>query len=294
MDEHPTHFPAGDMPGDKIGIDESHINRAETIFPYLETYLKGRGTLKTLVSVFGGSGAGKSEIGSILAHHCRNAGYETYLLSGDNYSHRYPALNDMERLNRFRSAGWIAIAGDENSGSEWSDTVFHLIAGGMDADMGKGREHPGIRSYQQAGRRALIDYLGSPVEMDFNALNRIIGFFKERKGVIPLKRMGRTSLDIRFDAISFSTVQVMIIEWTHGNSPYLEGIDFPIFLHSTQENTSEHRRSRGRDKNTGSHFTRLVLDIEQSMVNSHAENARIIITQDGAVVDYDQMGKYRI
>ncbi|RLW69578.1 MAG: hypothetical protein B6D68_01915, partial [spirochete symbiont of Stewartia floridana] len=80
---------SGDMPGDKIRIDDSHIHRAGLIFPHLESFLRSRHSAKTLVSVFGGSGAGKSEIGSLLAQYCRRAGFTPYLLSGDNYPFRY-------------------------------------------------------------------------------------------------------------------------------------------------------------------------------------------------------------
>ena len=59
--EHMIH---GDMPGDKIAIEQGHIDKAEKIYPALRERL---GPDKTVVCVCGGSGVGKSEIASLLA-----------------------------------------------------------------------------------------------------------------------------------------------------------------------------------------------------------------------------------
>ncbi len=284
----------GDMPGDKIRIDDSHIYRAEIIFPHLESYLRSRHPAKTIVSIFGGSGVGKSEIGSLLAQHCRRAGFIPYLLSGDNYPFRYPALNDSERLNRFRYSGWASLINHENFNAELSNELTQLIAKEMDADTEAEKNNLGIQAYQSAGRKALCEYLGSHEELDFGILNNIITLFKNSEKKIPLKRMGRAPGETWFDVVDFSETPVMIIEWTHGNSPHLQGVDFPIFLYSSPEETSEHRRIRGRDTHTDSPFTRLILDIEQSMVNRQSQNARIIINKAGTLISHDQITKNQL
>ena len=67
------HIPHGDMPGDKINIEKSHIEKAKVIFPELIKKVKECATTnsKVVITVCGGSGVGKSEIASLLAHYLR-------------------------------------------------------------------------------------------------------------------------------------------------------------------------------------------------------------------------------
>ena len=228
----------GDMPGDKIQITDSHFIRANTIFPYLLEDLKSLKGQRFVISVYGGSGVGKSEIGSILGHYCELAGFGAYVLSGDNYPLRIPEENDRERQRVFR----------------------------------------------RGGREALKDYLGGLQEIDFAQINQILDFFKRGALSIGLKRMGRTTDDISHELVDFSKVSILIIEWTHGNNPLLKGVDFPIFLYSTPEQTMAHRISRGRDKGIDSPFVKTVLDIEQEKLSSQAESSRLIVGKDGEIL----------
>lgn len=91
----------GDMPGDKVHMDESHIRRANGIFPYILNRIENTVTNKFVVSVFGGSGVGKSEVGALIAHYFKLQGFGSYVLSGDNYPHKIPEENDKERLLRY-------------------------------------------------------------------------------------------------------------------------------------------------------------------------------------------------
>ena len=79
--------------------------------------------------------------------------------------------------------------------------------------------------------------------------------------------------------------QILIIEWTHGNSDYYEGVDIPVFLYSTPEETLEHRRLRARDKGTDSPFTTMVLEIEQDMLMAQSKKAKIIVSKSGEIID---------
>ena len=101
----PESIPHGDMPGDKIVIGEDHVRKAQLLFPKLLEALKGLDSEKAVVSVFGGSGVGKSEIAALLGWYFREAGVGSYVLSGDNYPRRIPVYNDAERLRIFRSEG---------------------------------------------------------------------------------------------------------------------------------------------------------------------------------------------
>lgn len=274
----------GDMPGDRIKIDDSHIARASTACPVVLHRLEEEKGEKLVVSVYGGSGVGKSEIGSILAYYCGDAGYPAYVMSGDNYPRRCPPHNDAERLNVFRAAGLAAIARDEAFVDGWDAEIHDAWERMADADPALATDHQGYARYQRAGRTALLEYLGTQAEIDFDLVNSIIRRFKEGVASIALKRMGRTPADIHLELVDFSRISVLIIEWTHGNNSLLDGVDLPIFLYSSPEETLEHRRSRGRDADTDSSFVRLVLDIEQRLVNGRASAAALILARDGTVI----------
>jgi len=232
-------LPLGDMPGDKIDIEQHHIKKAEKIYPVLKSMLTAR---KTVACVCGGSGVGKSEIASLLAGMLRNDSIGAYVMSGDNYPRRIPAENDIERM----------------------------------------------RVYDEGGQEALNDYLGSQKEIDFALVNSILAKFKAGEPKIALKRMGRSSEELWFDEVDFSNVSVLILEWTHGNSDNVVGVDVPILLNSTPVETLEHRRKRARDKGVDSPFVTMVLELEQAKLMRQAHKAKIIVTKDGELIDYEQ------
>ncbi len=238
-------IPHGDMPGDKIEIDQSHVEKAELIFPLLKEELdeifETRVIKKAVVSVCGGSGVGKSEVASLLSYFLTEAGIKSYTLSGDNYPHRIPEENDQMRA----------------------------------------------KVYEEQGEEGLRAYLGSQQEIDFEKVSEIIAAFKAGQPVIALKRMGRVKGDIRWEDVDLSDTQVLMLEWTHGNSDLIQGVDIPILLNSTPEETLEHRRKRNRDKNVDSPLTLLVLNIEQDMLKRQAHKARFIISKQGELLSWD-------
>mgnify|MGYP006275325201 CR=1 FL=1 len=321
----PAGIRGGDMPGDVITIGESHLRRATVAFPSILSHLRkvgGAPGARTIISVYGGSGVGKSEIASLLAFYSREAGFPAYVMSGDNYPRRYPEQNDGERLARFRAAGLAALAQHNEFSDAWDDALHELWPEYLDADPGRadpgpadpGRAEggamstavtadadpapqttgpPAMDTYQAAGRAALEAYLGTEKEIDFALVNSILRRFKEGHKTIALKRMGRRPDDIHFRTVDFSNTRVLFLEWTHGNNPRVAGIDFAVFLYSSPEQTLAHRRERARDKGTDSHFTRLVLDIEQRLVNATADRADLILSLDGEVLgptDVDRRG----
>jgi alpha-galactosidase len=81
--------------------------------------------------------------------------------------------------------------------------------------------------------------------------------------------------------VDFQYIKVLIIEWTHGNSDFFEGVDIPVLLNSTPEETLEHRKSRNRDGGADSPFTTMVLEIEQQMLASQAGKAKLIMSKSG-------------
>lgn len=281
----------GDMPGDKIEIGEEHRKKADIIFPLLLEGLKkawrenpyGR----SVAAVCGGSGVGKSEIASLIGCYLKQIGIGSYTLSGDNYPHRIPKYNDAERLRIFRESG---IRGLVDSGGftgerfaklrEWQNQE-------TDADPSHLRRHPWMQAYQDAGRKGLESYLGTRREIDFDEIEQIVSAFRDGADKIWLRRMGREETALWYEKVDFSEVQVLLIEWTHGNSERYKGVDFPILLNSTPQETLAHRRARNRDQKTDGPFTLLVLQIEQEMLHRQASRARLILSKDGEALSYE-------
>lgn len=281
----------GDMPGDKIKIDQSHVEKANIIFPHLLQKLENLDGQRLVVSVYGGSGSGKSEIGSILGYYCNQQNYTAYIFSGDNYPHRIPQFNDVERLSVYRNAGLNALARNDQFANDWMKTLQQKWSDMADLNPKTftNDESAWMNVYFKAGKEALTSYLGTENETDFPMVNYIIQSFKAGANKINLKRMGRTTDDICYETVDFSGVQVLIIEWTHGNNPLLEGVDFPIFLFSTPAETLAHRLARARDKNTDTPLISLVLEIEQEKLISQAAAAKLIISKDGELISLAEL-----
>ena len=286
----PGDIPHGDMPGDKVEIGAGHIAKANVIFPRLLSELKtvmGVGG-KAVVAVSGGSGVGKSETASLLTFYLNDIGIGSYTLSGDNYPRRIPMYNDAERLRVYRAAG---LRGMLEAGVYSAGVIEPLKAMQLaetDADPKSVEQYPWLAAYQKAGREGLARYLGTPNEQDFEELSSILARFKAGEEKIWLKRMGRTDTELWYDEVDFSHTHVLVIEWTHGLSGELRGVDIPILLNSTPEETREHRRQRGRDGKTDSAFTTTVLEIEQGKIAERAKFAKIIISKSGELLSYEQ------
>ena len=168
------------------------------------------------------------------------------------------------------------------------DTLRHLQETDTDADPALCTSYPWLAIYQNEGKKALSGYLGSEKELNFAELSGIIQQFKTGAQALYLKRMGRTPLDLWYDRVDFSDKHVLMIEWTHGNSDRYVGVDIPILLNSTPQETLEHRRSRNRDGAVDSPFTTMVLEIEQRQLESQAHKAQIIVSKQGEVLSYAQ------
>ncbi|ERI92264.1 hypothetical protein HMPREF1982_02521 [Clostridiales bacterium oral taxon 876 str. F0540] len=281
----------GDMPADKIVINDGNVDKANVIFPELLKLLKqiseAQPNQKAVISVHGGSGVGKSEIGSLIGYYLNDLGIGSYILSGDNYPHRIPKVNDAERMRVFRENGIKGLVRKGEFTKERNIKLQELQDQGSDSNPELCKELPWLAVYQEAGKNGLSNYLGTNNEIDFNEVNHIIAEFKNGAESIMLKRMGREEKELWYDAVDFSNVKVLVIEWTHGNNDNLVGVDIPILLNSTPQETLEHRRSRNRDGATDSPFTMMVLNIEQNLLCSQAHKAKIIVTKAGNVISYD-------
>jgi hypothetical protein len=291
-------IPKGDMPGDKVKIGPQHIKKTQIIFPklleLLIPVLDENPYQRAVVVVCGGSGVGKSEIASLISYYLNRMGLGSYTLSGDNYPHRIPKYNDAERFRVFRKSGIDGLIANGQYIEDRNTILKELQDSGNDSNKDYVSRYPWLSVYQRAGRNGLKNYLGTINEIDFKELTAIISRFNNGDSGILLKRMGREDTELWYDFVDFSNKNVIIIEWTHGNNHNLQGVDIPILLNSTPQETLEHRRSRNRDGATDSPFTTMVLEIEQDMLISQAPNAKLISSKNGEILTYRDFVRFMI
>ncbi len=284
-------IPCGDMPGDKVKIGEYHISKAEVIFKELLKIIPKvveKEQEKIVISVCGGSGVGKSGIASVLTYYFNTLGIGCYTLSGDNYPRRIPKYNDAERYRIYSTSGIRALVNAELMNKENYAILRELQEKERDADKKYCQIYPWFSVYLEGGIKGLKQYLGTRNEIDFDELSKIIKLFKEGEEQIYLKRMGRIQTEVWYEKIDFSQIDIMIIEWTHGNSDYYEGVDIPILLNSTPEETLEYRKIRNRDDKIDSSFMARVLECEQELLDEQAHKAKIILSKKGEILTYAQ------
>ena len=290
--------PLGDMPGDKVEINDTHIKKANIIFPKLieelKPVLKSNPHSKAVIGICGGSGVGKSETASLISYYLESIGIGSYTLSGDNYPHRIPKQNDAERLRIYRKSGMKGLQLRGVLTNEISQTARELQKKEIDSNSEQVSNFPWLCVYQEEASNGLRNYLGSNDEINFDELSDIIAQFKNGASSVFLKRMGREETDLWYESVDFSEKNVIIIEWTHSNSFRLKGVDIPVFLFSTPSETLEHRKARARDKGVDSSFVTLVLKLEQDMLNAQAVKAKIILTKSGEIINFNEFQKAAI
>ena len=216
------------------------------------------------------------------------AGIGSYTMSGDNYPHRIPMYNDAERLHTFRVCGIRGMVDAGVMNPENFAKVKEWQIAEDDANKAHIETDAWFKSYFEAGSKGLDEYLGTPKETDFAEVDQIMKAFKDGADKLWLKRMGRDEASLWYDEVDMSDKQVLIVEWTHGNSDYMTQVDIPVLLNSTPQETLEHRRSRNRDGKLDSPFTTLVLELEQNKLVNQAHKAKIIVTKSGEIISYDQ------
>ncbi|HEX2922163.1 MAG TPA: hypothetical protein VHO50_13450 [Bacteroidales bacterium] len=288
-------IPGGDLPGENVVIGLQHIRKTRIILPGLLNLLSpvfdSNPYHRAVVAVCGGSGAGKSGISSLISFYLNSIGIGSYTLCGDNYPHRIPKYNDAERLRTFRKSGLDQLISSGLYSADRFSLLNELQKNGKDSDPSYTSIYPWLGAYQQGGRNGLRGYLGTGNEIDFEELGTIISKFKNGDPVIYLKRMGREETNLWYEAVKFNKTNILVIDWTHGNSNYLNGVDIPVLLNSTPSDTLEYRKSRNRDKETDSSFTTMVLEIEQDLLISQASKAKIIISRDGEILTCNEFLK---
>lgn len=280
-------IPQGDMPGDRIYFHPDSIEKAKRIFPYvleeLEQYQKRTAGQKCVIAVCGGSGVGKTTIASLITYYLNEMEIGAYTHSGDNYPKRFPKYNDAERMQRYFCGGLERLISKDLYTPKRGEKLQELFEKGEDSNPGNCQEYDWLKEYQLGGIEALKGYLGTKEEIDFSLINRCIEQFKSGKEKILLRRMGRNLGELYYEEKDFSQIEVMVIEWTHGNSDFLKGVDIPIYLHSTPEETLSVRKARNRNSNTDSFFVNQVLRIEQELLIGQSKKAKVIMNRDGRI-----------
>lgn len=286
-------MPQGDMPGDRIDIVPAHVEKAELIFPKLLelmiAQLEGSQSDKIVISVSGGSGVGKTGVAALFTHFLKQIGVGSYTLSGDNYPKRIPVYNDAERLKIFRENGILQMLAEGVYSKDNAAQLLTFQEDGNEADWALVEDYPFMDAYIRGGINGLTDYLGTENEINFAQLSNLVSQFKSGQEKIWLKRMGRTETSLYFDEKDFSDVNVLVIEWTHGNNEALEGIDIPIFLNSTPAETLKNRLARNRDGNIDSPFTTRVLEIEQDKLIKQAAKSQVIVSNQCEFISYQDV-----
>ena len=285
--ELPEHLPASTLPGRSAEPQERHVRIADAVFPELLWELlnaiENSGALRPVVAVCGGYGTGKAETAAVLAHYLREIGLGVYQLSGNNYPLRPAALNDAERLRIFRSSGLKGLILCGQYTEQRADILLRLQREESDSDPQAAQVHPWLTVYQREGRRALANYLGSTEELDFEDIQRAIASFKSGDSSVWVKQMGFGSSETRYVSVDMSHTDVLLLDWTHGNSGNFAGVDIPILITSTPAEIQRTERRRGVEVSA---FTNMVLEIEQAQLESQADRARIIVSGDGSLLDY--------
>ena len=262
-------------------LAREQIRNAERLFPLIREKIEERKEKKTIISVSGGSGVGKTGMAFLLQNMFEKRGKKSLIISGDNYPHRIPVYNDAERIARFRMSGLNGLITERLYTDEVKEKLLELQKAGRDAEEQEDMQWLSI--YQKYGDKALTDYLGTDQELDYEAVSNLLVQFHGGTSQLLLRHMGRTPDDIWYDRRDVSDTDILILEWTHGNSACLQGVDVSVVLISTPEETLENRKKRNRDTAIDSPFVARVLRIEQKKIHDGLDRADIIQDMHGKI-----------
>lgn len=274
----------GQTEGMQMQLAEAQVRNADRLFPVVLDKMKGR-TLedRTVLAVSGGSGVGKTGMAWLLLQHFARCGIGAIIVSGDHYPHRIPVYNDAERMRIFRTAGLKGLLEHKVYNAGVREILTELQRSGQDANDRLRVQYRWLEIYQDHGDRALEQYLGTEQELGFEELSKLLLAFKDRERELVIRHMGREPHEIWYEWVDVSEAPVLILEWTHGNSRLLTGIDVSVVLTGTPEETLENRKRRNRDAAIDSPFVARVLRIEQKKIDAGLHRADILQDMQGNV-----------
>lgn len=263
-------------------IADEQKRNADILYPLLLRKILPDGR-KKVVAVSGGSGVGKTGMAWLLKERLDADGIPALIVSGDNYPHRIPAYNDAERLRIFRMAGLRGLLEENVYNPAVREELKELQIHNHDAKEFPGK-YPWLAVYHRWGDTALEEYLGTENELLFSEVSFVLSAFKKGEETLMLRRMGREAHEVWYEETKSGSRQVLILEWTHGNSPLLTGVDVSIVLKSTPEETLENRKKRNRDAAVASPFVARVLRIEQKKIDRELGRADLIQDMKGNIL----------
>lgn len=288
----PENIPQGDMPGDPVWIGEEMVKKTNVLFPKLvkevQNIINNNPYQRVVIAITGGSGVGKTCIASLCSYYFMSHGIGSYTLSGDNYPRRIPEYNDAERLHIFREKGIHSLVKSGAYNQEVSASLKQLQEKDLDSNPKYIEQYPWLETYISGGKEGLRGYLGTKHEICFQELDSILSAFKDGADSIWLKRMGRDETSLWYEKKDFTNINVLIVEWTHGNSDDLKNVDIPVLLNSTPSETMAYRKARNRDGNADSPFVTMVLEIEQRKLFEQSKKAKIIVSKSLELLSYDE------
>lgn len=272
---------------EELGVRIADIQRenADKLFPFLLCRVRELPKEeKKVIVISGGSGAGKTGMAWLLKQRFHESGIPALIVSGDHYPRRVPFHNDAERLSVFRLAGMNALLTEGLYDASVSEELKALQMQNLDADESLTGRYPWLGTYQRCGDAALADYLGTEKELLFSEVSAVLSDFKKKEPVLLLRRMGRQAHEIWYEQEDVRAKEVLILEWTHGNSALLKETDVSVVLKSTPEQTLENRKIRNRDKGIDSPFVARVLRIEQEKIEEGLQKADLIQDMQGNII----------
>ena len=84
---------------------------------------------------------------------------------------------------------------------------------------------------------AYVDILEHLRRLTLTGLTRSFQSLRQEKDIIEIKHMGREDGDISYDETDFTGIKSAHPGVDHGGSEYLKGVDIPVFLESSPEET---------------------------------------------------------
>ncbi|MDE7327501.1 MAG: adenylylsulfate kinase [Lachnospiraceae bacterium] len=268
-----------------INIVDAQRRNANLLYPHICLKMQDLGEgAKRVIAISGGSGVGKTGMAWLLKERFAADGISAFILSGDHYPHRIPMYNDAERLRIFRVGGLSGLLKEKMYDAAVQDILKKLQMQEEDAEERWTEQYPWLAVYQKYSDGALEDYLGTEKELLFSEVSSVLSAFKRGEEILWLRRMGRQDYEIWYEEEKTKDKEVLILEWTHGNSPLLTGVDLSIVLKSTPQETLENRKKRNRDAKVTSPFVARVLRIEQKKIDAEIEKADIIQDMAGHIM----------
>jgi len=141
----PDNILSGDMPRDKPVLSKELKKKAQRIFGHLSSYLDRTNKAKLIITVFGGSGSGKTALATYLAHCLSVNDIACRVLAGDNYPHLIPQQNDQRRREVYEEYGASALAAYLGSAEEIDYEAINRVI----SDFKSGKEKTVVRKMRE-------------------------------------------------------------------------------------------------------------------------------------------------